>query len=170
MILLNGVEISSGDLNTIPAETIESFTILKDASATAIYGNQGANGVMLVTTKSGSENTKATVNVSLEASYFQPMNRIEFADGPTYMRKFNEARQARDYDDVYNADQIQYTADGINPYAYPNVDWYDTIFKKEILTNVLMLMYRGWFKSYLLPKLAGQPRYRFDEYAKELFL
>lgn len=143
LILLNGVEISSGDLNTIPAETIESFTILKDASATAIYGNRGANGVMLVTTKSGSENTKATVNVSLEASYFQPMNRIEFADGPTYMRKFNEARQARDYDDVYNADQIQYTADGINPYAYPNVDWYDTIFKKEILTNVLMLMYRG---------------------------
>lgn len=130
LILLNGVEISSGDLNTIPAETIESFTILKDASATAIYGNRGANGVMLVTTKSGSENTKATVNVSLEASYFQPMNRIEFADGPTYMRKFNEARQARDYDDVYNADQIQYTADGINPYAYPNVDWYDTIFKK----------------------------------------
>ena len=130
LILLNGVEISSGDLNTIPAETIESFTILKDASATAIYGNRGANGVMLVTTKSGSENTKATVNVSLETSYFQPMNRIEFADGPTYMRKFNEARQARDYDDVYNADQIQYTADGINPYAYPNVDWYDTIFKK----------------------------------------
>ena len=53
LILLDGVEISSNDLNRIPAESIESFSLLKDASATAIYGNRGANGVMLVTTKSG---------------------------------------------------------------------------------------------------------------------
>ena len=52
LILLDGVEISSNDLNRIPAESIESFSLLKDASATAIYGNRGANGVMLVTTKS----------------------------------------------------------------------------------------------------------------------
>lgn len=51
LILLDGVEISSSDLNRIPAESIESFSLLKDASATAIYGNRGANGVMLVTTK-----------------------------------------------------------------------------------------------------------------------
>ena len=79
MILLDGVEISAGDLNRIPAETIESFSLLKDASATAIYGNRGANGVMLVTTKNGIENTKARINVSLEASYFRPMNVVEFA-------------------------------------------------------------------------------------------
>ena len=94
LILLDGVEISSGDLNRIPAESIESFSVLKDASATAIYGNRGANGVMLVTTKHGKENTKATVNVSVEASYFQPMNTPEFADGPTFMRTYNEAQQA----------------------------------------------------------------------------
>ena len=93
LILLDGVEISSGDLNRIPAESIESFSVLKDASATAIYGNRGANGVMLVTTKHGKENTKATVNVSVEASYFQPMNTPEFADGPTFMRTYNEAQQ-----------------------------------------------------------------------------
>lgn len=58
LILLDGVEISAGDLNRIPAETIESFSLLKDASATAIYGNRGANGVMLVTTKNGIENTE----------------------------------------------------------------------------------------------------------------
>lgn len=95
MILLDGVEISSNDLNRIPAESIESFSLLKDASATAIYGNRGANGVMLVTTKSGTENTKATINVSLEASYFRPMNRVKFADGATYMQTYNEAAQAR---------------------------------------------------------------------------
>lgn len=130
LILLNGVEISAGDLNNLPAETIESFTVLKDASATAIYGNRGANGVMLVTTKSGMENTKAVVNVSLESSYFQPMNRIQFADGVTYMNTFNEARLARGMAPVYSAEQIQYTAEGVNRYAYPDVDWYDLIFRK----------------------------------------
>lgn len=51
LIMLDDVEISAGDLNNIPAETIESFSVLKDASATAIYGARGANGVMLITTK-----------------------------------------------------------------------------------------------------------------------
>ena len=74
LILLDGVEISSSDLDNIPAESIESFSILKDASATAIYGARGANGVMLVTTKSGTENTKARINVSVENSVVQPVN------------------------------------------------------------------------------------------------
>ena len=57
LILLDDVEIATGDLDNIPAETIESFSILKDASATAIYGARGANGVMLITTKKGQENS-----------------------------------------------------------------------------------------------------------------
>lgn len=134
LILLDGVEISSNDLNRIPAESIESFSLLKDASATAIYGNRGANGVMLVTTKSGTENTKATINVSLEASYFRPMNRVRFADGATYMRTYNEAAQARSANTIsspkYTDEQIMNTASGVNPYAYPDVDWYDLIFRE----------------------------------------
>ena len=134
LILLDGVEISTTDLNRIPAETIESFSLLKDASATAIYGNRGANGVMLITTKSGEANTKAKVNVSLEASYFKPMNRIEFADGPTYMRKYNEAAQARSSQQItnprYTEEQILNTVNGVNPYMYPDVNWYDLIFKE----------------------------------------
>lgn len=134
LILLDGVEISSNDLNRIPAESIESFSLLKDASATAIYGNRGANGVMLVTTKSGTENTKATVNVSLEASYFRPMNRVKFADGATYMQTYNEAAQARSATQItspkYTEEQITNTANGVNPYVYPDVDWYDLIFRE----------------------------------------
>ena len=132
LILLDGVEISAGDLNRIPAESIESFSVLKDASATAIYGNRGANGVMLVTTKSGKENTKATVNVSVEASYFRPMNTPEFVDGPTYMRLYNEAQLARNPNIAtlrYTEDEIAATAAGTNPYVYPNVDWYDLMFR-----------------------------------------
>lgn len=134
LILLDGVEISSNDLNRIPAESIESFSLLKDASATAIYGNRGANGVMLITTKSGSENTKAKINVSLEASYFRPMNVVEFADGLTFMRTYNEAAQARSLTPIvnpkYSEEQITNTELGVNPYMYPNVDWYDLIFKE----------------------------------------
>ena len=132
LILLDGVEITADDLNRIPAETIESFSVLKDASATAIYGNRGANGVMLVTTKKGSENTKAKVSVSLEASYFTPTNRVDFVDGPNFMRYYNEAQAARLDGDVtpfYSDEQIAYTEQGINPYVYPNVDWFDLMYR-----------------------------------------
>ncbi len=134
LILLDGIEISSYDLNRIPAESIESFSLLKDASATAIYGNRGANGVMLVTTKNGQENTKATVNASLEVSYFKPMKVTQFADGATFMRNYNEAAQARSKTLItspkYSEEQILNTESGVNPYVYPDVDWFDLIFKK----------------------------------------
>lgn len=113
LILLDGVEISSNDLNRIPAESIESFSLLKDASATAIYGNRGANGVMIITTKNGTENTKAKINISLDASYFRPSNVVDFVDGPTFMRTYNEAAQARSSTPItspkYTEEQIQNT-------------------------------------------------------------
>ncbi len=133
LILLDGIEISANDLNRVPAESIESFSLLKDASATAIYGNRGANGVMLVTTKKGIENTKATINVSLETSYFRPTKVVDFADGATFMRTYNEAAQARSRTPIsspkYSEEQILNTESGINPYVYPDVDWFDLIFK-----------------------------------------
>lgn len=134
LILLDGVEISVGDLNNIPAESIENFSILKDASATAIYGARGANGVMLITTKSGMENTRAAINVSLENSFVHPVNRVKYADGATWMETYNEAREARGYNGLYTQEQIENTRSGINPYVYPDVDWYDLMFK-EMTTN-----------------------------------
>lgn len=134
LILMDGVEISSGDLNNIPAESIESFSILKDASATAIYGARGANGVMLITTKSGLENSKAVINVSLENSFVHPVNRVKYADGATWMELYNEAKQTRGQGLVYSQEQIDNTRSGINPYVYPDVDWYNLMFK-EMTTN-----------------------------------
>ncbi len=132
LILLDGIEISSNDLNRLPPETIESFTILKDASATAIYGARGANGVMLVTTKSGEKNSKTVINVTAEASYNHPVHRIKFVDGATYMRLYNEALLTRHPTATpkYSDETIEYTKSGINPYVYPNVDWYGLLFKK----------------------------------------
>ena len=131
LILLDDVEISSADLNRIPAESIESFSILKDASATAIYGARGANGVMIITTKKGEENTRAKINVTLENSYFRPVNRVEYVDGVRWMTIYNEAELTRTPTATpkYSQSYIENTANNINKYVYPNVDWYDEIFR-----------------------------------------
>ena len=91
LILLDGVEISSGDLNDIQPDDIQSFSILKDASATALYGVRGANGVMIVTTKEGATNEKISVKARLENSWSMPSYHLDMVDGPTYMRMYNEA-------------------------------------------------------------------------------
>lgn len=80
LILMDDIEISSFDLNNIPVESIESFSILKDASATAIYGARGANGVMLITTKNGAENQKTQIHVTFE-NFFTPRRKMNFVDG-----------------------------------------------------------------------------------------
>lgn len=138
LIMLDGVEISAGDLNYIPAENIESFSILKDASATAIYGARGANGVMLVTTKSGKENERTRINVSVENSFNVPMSFPEFVDGVRYMELANEANYTRTgtYGGMlYTQERIDNTRAGKNPYVYPNVNWKDMMFKKMSMSQ-----------------------------------
>ena len=131
LILLDGVEISTDDLNHIPPESIQSFSILKDASATAIYGARGANGVMLVTTKEGSENSKTQINVTVENSYLKPVHRVQFADGATYMEMYNEALLTRTpgASPKYSQETIDNTRNHVNPYVYPDVNWYNLLFK-----------------------------------------
>jgi tonB-linked outer membrane protein, susC/ragA family len=131
LILLDDVEISTADLNNIPAETIESFSILKDASATAIYGARGANGVMLITTKTGKENEKTRINVTVENSFNKPMNFPDFVNGATWMEMYNEAQLTRNPGATpkYSQLDIDNTRNQINPYIYPDVQWKDVIFK-----------------------------------------
>jgi len=130
LILLDDVEISTGDLNRIPAETIESFTILKDASATAIYGVRGANGVMIVTTKKGQENTRAKIGVTIENSFAQPMRFPQFVDGATYMELYNEGLLSRGaVTPKYSQTDIDMTRSHAAPYIYPDVDWQSLLFR-----------------------------------------
>lgn len=131
LILLDDVEISTADLNNIPAETIESFSILKDASATAIYGVRGANGVMLITTKTGKENEKTRINVTVENSFNKPMNFPDFVNGATWMEMYNEAQLTRNPGATpkYSQLDIDNTRNQVNPYIYPDVQWKDVIFK-----------------------------------------
>lgn len=133
LILLDDIEITTSDLNNIPVESIETFSILKDASATAIYGARGANGVMLITTKNGSENKRAEIHVTLENSFLKPTKKLGFVDGARYMELYNEADLARTpnatprYSDV----DISNTRNHVNPYIYPDVDWYGLLFKNS---------------------------------------
>ena len=131
LILLDDVEISTADLNNIPAETIESFSILKDASATAIYGARGANGVMLITTKTGKENEKTRINVTVENSFNKPMNFPDFVNGATWMEMYNAAQLTRNPGATpkYSQLDIDNTRNQVNPYIYPDVQWKDVIFK-----------------------------------------
>lgn len=136
LILLDDVEISSTDLNNIPTETIESFSILKDASATAIYGSRGANGVMLVTTKSGQENTKTQINVTVENSFQSMMNFPKFVDGATWMELYNEGQRNRGATSLmYSQERIDNTRNKVNPYVYPDVNWRDLLFKDMAMSQ-----------------------------------
>ena len=132
LIILDGVEISTADLDNLPSESIESFSILKVASETAIYGARGANGVMIVTTKDGTMNSKAKVNVSLENSFLQPVNMVDYVDGATWMETYNEAMLTRTPGVTPKFDQslIDLTRAGTSPYLAPDVDWQDLMFKK----------------------------------------
>lgn len=129
LLILDGVEITSQMLNNIPPETIESFSVLKDATATALYGSRGANGVMIITTKSGRDSEKMTLNIRAEFGASAPTRVPEVADGITYMETFNQARTARGEQPYYSNEKIMGTKLGLDPYVYPNVDWYDMLFK-----------------------------------------
>ncbi|HEX6426695.1 MAG TPA: SusC/RagA family TonB-linked outer membrane protein, partial [Niastella sp.] len=138
LILIDNVELTMNDLARMQVEDIESFSILKDASATALYGARGANGVVLVTTKSGKEG-KARINIRLDQSVSEPTKSIKLADPITYMRMYNEAIMTRNEkaipfyseDDIYNRQQTLENAPGSNKYVYPVVDWLDAMFKKR---------------------------------------
>ncbi len=130
LILLDDVEISVADLDYIPAENIESFSILKDASATAIYGSRGANGVMIVKTKGGDYNSQTKVRVSFENSFNFKGDFPEFLSGPEFMELYNKALVSRDRKPYYSDVAIARTREGLNPYLYPNVDWENLLFRK----------------------------------------
>ncbi|QNN43706.1 SusC/RagA family TonB-linked outer membrane protein [Pedobacter roseus] len=136
LILVDNVELTPTDLARLQVDDIASFSILKDASATALYGARGANGVILVTTKEGVEGN-AKVNVRFENSISQSTQNLEIADPITFMKMYNEALTTRNplavprysQNDIYNREQTLSNAPGSNKYVYPAVNWIDELFK-----------------------------------------
>jgi len=142
LILVDNIELSTNDLARLNVDDIASFSILKDASAAALYGARGANGVILVTTKGG-KSGKARINLRYERSISKPTKTVELADPVTYMKLYNEAVATRSAVGIpqFTPNQIQGAeatwtkSPGYNPYLYPAVDWMSTLFKKQTTTQ-----------------------------------
>jgi TonB-linked SusC/RagA family outer membrane protein len=126
LVLVDGVERS---IDNIDPEDIESFTVLKDASGTAVYGVRGANGVVIVRTKTGKIG-KPAIFFDYNEGVSTFTRRPELADGVTYMKLANEALVGRGQTARYTQDYIDKTASGVDPLLYPNVNWMDEIFNK----------------------------------------
>ena len=131
LILIDNIELTSTDLARLQPDDIESFSIMKDATATALYGARGANGVIFVTTKRGQEGP-AKIFARVETSISAPTDMVELADPVTYMKSYNEAISTRDPlgELMYSYDKIEQTGKpGANRLIYPANDWYDMLFK-----------------------------------------
>lgn len=130
LVLVDGFE---RDMNELNYEDIESFTVLKDASETAIYGSRGANGVVLITTRRGKIN-KITVDAKVETIYNTRTFTPDFVDGITYANLANEARRTRNLEPIYSGNELKILTQGLDPDLLPNVDWMDTLLKNGAMS------------------------------------
>lgn len=134
LIIVDGVQredVNStygGAFNNIDPEDIQSISLLKDASATAVYGAKGANGVLIITTRRGIAG-KPRVSAKAETGFSGLTRLPEMLDGVNYMKLFNEARVNQGDQPLYTDETIRKTASGLDPYLYPNVNWIKAIYK-----------------------------------------
>ena len=163
LIVLDGVEITSSMLNNIPTEAIESMSVLKDATATALYGSRGANGVLIVTTKEGRNSEKIAISASFDNTVSMPTIVQEVADGVQYMELYNEAlynvarQSGAAYVPFYSSEKIEGTRNHLDPYVYPNNDWYGMLFKDFAMNQRFNVSLRGGGKkvNYFLNEMFG---------------
>ena len=144
LILIDGLEVTTNDLARIEPDNIASFSIMKDATATSLYGARGANGVILVTTKEGKKG-KAKVSFRYENSVSAPSQTNEFLNGVDYMNLYNRATRTRDASAplTYSISKIYGTQNGGDPNIFPNVDWYNELFKDYTLNRKANLNVNG---------------------------
>lgn len=123
LVLIDGLE---GSLSQIDAADVESFSVLKDAAATAVYGSRGANGVVLVTTKRGLESKlKISGRANMTISHLKRLP--EYVNATQYAEMANEASVATGLSPIYNKTEMDIIKYGLDPDLYPNIDWQDVI-------------------------------------------
>lgn len=138
LILIDGMEYTTTELARLNVDDIASFSIMKDATANALYGARGANGVILVTTKEGKEG-KAKISFRFENSISSPTKSVELADPITYMQLNNEAILTRNplTPVFYPQSKIDNTISGVNSKMFPTVDWQDELLRKQTVNQRL---------------------------------
>lgn len=144
LIILDGVEVAQADLNALDPEVIEAFSVLKDATASAMYGTRGANGVLIIKTKSGANLDKPIIGVRVESYVNTPIRVPKIADPLTFMRMYNEAVTNQGTGAIlYSKEKMENTMSGIDPYLYPNVDWYKELFNTHTFNQKANFNIRG---------------------------
>lgn len=172
LVLVDGIERNLNDLD--PSE-IESFSVLKDAAASAVYGVRGANGVILINTKRGFVGTP-TIQVRTEYSIQEPTKLPEFIGAAPYMTLLNELAAEQGRPVLFSDDRISKTANKYDPDLYPDVNWVDAITKDYAFTSRSNLNVAGGSEilryaltaSYYSEKgmLAADPKQTYDSETK----
>jgi TonB-linked SusC/RagA family outer membrane protein len=148
LILIDGFEATRNDLARLQPDDIESFSVMKDATATVLYGARGANGILIVNTKSGKEG-KLRINARIDVNIATPTRIKAVLDGIPYMRMYNEAQISRNPEAVpfYSEQKIQSTMRGEDPMIYPNINWYDELFNPSTINTKANINISGGGKA-----------------------
>jgi TonB-linked SusC/RagA family outer membrane protein len=141
LILIDQVEMTTEDLSRLTTDDIASFSVMKDANATALYGARGANGVILVTTKEGKAGA-VKIQFRAETSLSMPTRMVDVVDPITYMKLNNEAVSSRSLSDMtgltyayYSQEEIWARERGLDPERYPMTDWTEMLFKDNTVNH-----------------------------------
>lgn len=141
LVLIDDVESDIETLSQLSPNDIQDISVLKDAGSTAIFGLKGANGVILVTTRRGSEG-KPKITFRADVGVQQPTYKNTFLDSYESLKLIKEMHlndgdnaALEKYKDIYSAEALEHYRTGDSPYLYPNVDWYDLMYKKSSMVQ-----------------------------------
>lgn len=132
LVQIDGVAREASDMANLDPNEIESITVLKDASATAVFGIRGANGVILITTKRGREG-KAKITFNTSASILMPTKMVEQANAYQYANFYNQMLANDGQNELFSAELIQKFSDHSDPIRFPDMQWADYIMKSSTL-------------------------------------
>lgn len=129
LVLIDGVP---RDANNVKPDEIEDISFLKGAQAVVLYGSRAAKGVVLITTKRGKVSNGLNVNVRANTGWNVAKSFPEYLGSAEYMTLYNEARANDGQSPLYTPQDIYNTASGVNPYHYPDIDFYSSDYIKKV--------------------------------------
>lgn len=147
LVVIDGFPSTQDFFERLTPKEIESVELLKDAAATAIYGNRAANGVLLVKTRHGDATSPLKIDFGVKVGFQQPIRLPEWLGSYDYATLYNEALANEGKSPLYSTSDLEAYAAGDSPLMYPDVDWYDEIFRSMSPVYTYNLTASGGVKS-----------------------